>query len=122
MCIRDRYELENIDLEKTKEEILFRIIQESITNALRHGHATEVHIHLYQENHFLYLKIQDNGIGCDHVHYGFGLTQMRERLAVINGQVEFDGHHGFLTIAKICLLYTSPSLRDRQKSRMPSSA
>ncbi|OUQ79880.1 histidine kinase [Massilimicrobiota sp. An105] len=101
LTIALEYELENIDLEKTKEEILFRIIQESITNALRHGHATEVHIHLYQENHFLYLKIQDNGIGCDHVHYGFGLTQMRERLAVINGQVEFDGHHGFLTIAKI---------------------
>ena len=44
LTIALEYELENIDLEKTKEDILFRIIQESITNALRHGHATEVHI------------------------------------------------------------------------------
>lgn len=91
------YQLEDIDLEKTDEDIIFRIIQESITNALRHGHATEVKINMHYDKNFLHLKIKDNGIGCDDVHFGFGLTQMKERLAMINGEVHFDGHQGFLT-------------------------
>ena len=49
------------------------------------------------DKNFLHLKIKDNGIGCDDVHFGFGLTQMKERLAMINGEVHFDGHQGFLT-------------------------
>ena len=91
------YQLEDIDLEKTDEDIIFRIIQESITNALRHGHATEVKINMHYDKNFLHLKIKDNGIGCDDVHFGFGITQMKERLAMINGEVHFDGHQGFLT-------------------------
>lgn len=101
LTIEFDYQLEDIDLEKTKEDILFRIIQESITNALRHGHATKVEIRIYCENHDLFLKIKDNGIGCEDVHFGFGLTQMKERLAMINGQVDYDGHQGFLTVARI---------------------
>ena len=86
-----------MEYEKTDEDIIFRIIQESITNALRHGHATEVKINMHYDKNFLHLKIKDNGIGCDDVHFGFGLTQMKERLAMINGEVHFDGHQGFLT-------------------------
>ena len=97
LTIELNYQLNNIDFEKNKEDILFRIIQECITNALRHGHATEVKINMHYDKNFLHLKIKDNGIGCDDVHFGFGLTQMKERLAMINGEVHFDGHQGFLT-------------------------
>ena len=43
------------------------------------------------------------------------------------GQVEFEGHRlqskgPFLKVVRDCLLYTSPSPRDRTRSRMPSSA
>ena len=37
-------------------------------------------------------------------------------------QPSIEGHSGKLSIVNICLLYTSPSPRDREKSRMPSSA
>lgn len=95
--------LENIDIEKTKEDVLFRIIQESITNALRHGSATEVKVSLYEKDHELCLDVQDNGSGCQEIHYGFGLTQMKERVAIINGRVSFNGENGFLTSVRIPL-------------------
>lgn len=99
ICLQ--YDLDKIDFENTKEDILFRIIQESITNALRHGMATHIDVHFYQENQVLFLKIKDNGKGCEEIHYGFGLKQMKERVAIINGEVTFDGHDGFITIVKI---------------------
>lgn len=95
------YRLDKVDFENTKEDILFRVIQESVTNAVRHGDATHIDISLYIEDNSLYLKIQDNGQGCEEIHYGFGLKQMTERLAMINGKVAYDGHHGFLTIVTI---------------------
>lgn len=97
------YRLDKVDFENTKEDILFRVIQESITNAVRHGDATHIDISLYIEDNSLYLKIQDNGQGCEEIHYGFGLKQMKERLGMINGKVAYDGHHGFLTIVTIPL-------------------
>lgn len=97
------YRLEKVDFENTKEDILFRVIQESVTNAVRHGDATHIDISLYIEDNSLYLKIQDNGQGCEEIHYGFGLKQMKERLGMINGKVAYDGHHGFLTIVTIPL-------------------
>lgn len=97
------YRLDKVDFENTKEDILFRVIQESVTNAVRHGDATHIDISLYIEDNSLYLKIQDNGQGCEEIHYGFGLKQMTERLAMINGKVAYDGHHGFLTIVTIPL-------------------
>lgn len=97
------YRLDKADFENTKEDILFRVIQESVTNAVRHGDATHIDISLYIEDNNLYLKIQDNGQGCEEIHYGFGLKQMKERLGMINGKVAYDGHHGFLTIVTIPL-------------------
>lgn len=97
------YRLDKVDFENTKEDILFRVIQESVTNAVRHGDATHIDISLYIEDNNLYLKIQDNGHGCEEIHYGFGLKQMKERLGMINGKVAYDGHHGFLTIVTIPL-------------------
>ena len=97
------YRLDKVDFKNTKEDILFRVIQESVTNAVRHGDATHIDISLYIEDNTLYLKIQDNGQGCEEIHYGFGLKQMKERLGMINGKVAYDGHHGFLTIVTIPL-------------------
>lgn len=97
------YRLDKVDFENTNEDILFRVIQESVTNAVRHGDATHIDISLYIEDNSLYLKIQDNGQGCEEIHYGFGLKQMKERLGMINGKVAYDGHHGFLTIVTIPL-------------------
>lgn len=95
------YQLHNIDFESIKEDVLFRVIQESMTNSMRHGGATSLKIRFYQEKDWVYLDIHDNGVGATEIHYGFGLKQMVERLSVINGNVRFDGTDGFHTVAKI---------------------
>jgi signal transduction histidine kinase len=95
------YEWDYIDFDNTKEDILFRMIQESITNSLRHGHAKNVEINLFNTEQCYYIIIQDDGIGSEHITYGYGLKQMKERLAMIGGSVEYMGDHGFRTMAMI---------------------
>lgn len=94
------YEWDKADLEKTKEDIIFRIIQESITNALRHGKASEVEINMFNDNYKYMIVIQDNGIGCEKIQYGYGLKQMQERVAILDGSIRFMGEDGFRTIVE----------------------
>jgi len=103
LTINFHYELEKVDFENTKEDILFRIIQESITNALRHGGATIIDISMTIVNDEVCLIIHDNGVGCTDIKYGYGLKQMKERIAIINGKVKFNGEDGFLTEVTIPL-------------------
>ena len=95
------YRLKDVDLENTTEDILFRIIQESMTNSVRHGGASQINISLYMEENNLCLYIKDNGIGCSEISYGFGFKKMKERVAIINGKVKFDGTNGFMVMVKI---------------------
>ena len=48
-----RYEWDNIDLDIAKEDIVFRVIQESITNSVRHGHAKTIWIELLEEESYV---------------------------------------------------------------------
>ena len=95
------YEWENVDFENTKEDIIFRIIQETMTNALRHGHASHIEIHLFDEEEKYMIIMQDNGSGCKEIHYGYGLKQMHERVAILNGTIHFYSEEGFRTVVEI---------------------
>lgn len=97
------YEWENVDFENTKEDIIFRIIQETMTNALRHGHASHIEIHLFGEEEKYMIIMQDNGSGCKEIHYGYGLKQMHERVAILNGTIYFYSEEGFRTVIPILL-------------------
>lgn len=96
-----RYEWDNIDLDIAKEDIVFRMIQESITNSVRHGHAKTIWIELLEEEEAYVMTIQDDGIGFDELHYGYGLKQMQERLMIIGGSVRFENRDGFYTHIEI---------------------
>ena len=96
-----RYEWDNIDLDIAKEDIVFRVIQESITNSVRHGHAKTIWIELLEEEEAYVMTIQDDGVGFDELYYGYGLKQMQERLMIIGGSVRFENRDGFYTHIKI---------------------
>ena len=73
---------------------LYRIIQESVTNALRHAQATEIDIDLRKNEDELQLTINDNGVGMaicnvDQTKH-FGLLGMRERMQALYGTFNVD--------------------------------
>lgn len=97
------YQIDETGFDTKIEDILFRVIQESITNSIRHGLATVVDIDIYKENNLLCLKIKDNGKGCKAINYGLGLKQMVERVSQIRGDINFYSENGFTTEIKIPL-------------------
>lgn len=83
-------------LDKEEEEAVYRIIQESITNSIRHGHADRVEIGLVGQYGSLHIEVQDNGIGCKSIEPGFGLRHMTERVELLGGRLNYEGEEGFL--------------------------
>lgn len=100
-----RIHLENevgeMNFDSDEEDAIYRVIQESITNSIRHGKATEVFVTLYRKKNCLILIISDNGIGCSDIKKGFGLQHMKERVELLNGDINFSGKNGFTIIAHI---------------------
>lgn len=84
-----------------EEKAIFRVIQESITNAIRHGRASQIRITINKETSNLHINISDNGAGCENFVSGFGTTHMRERVAMLNGSVDFYSKDGFTVNAVI---------------------
>ena len=84
---------------------LYRTIQEALTNAIRHGKATEITIHFQIEGAILHLTIIDNGQGAGKVVKGIGLAGMEERIGNLGGtiRVEKAPGGGFQLIAEVPL-------------------
>jgi signal transduction histidine kinase len=69
---------------------LYRIVQESLTNAIRHGRATQITIAIeYLENEIIF-EISDNGSGCQALIMGNGLKGMKERVETLKGRIDFE--------------------------------
>lgn len=85
---------QDINLTSQIEIALFRVIQESITNSIRHGQASEIEIDITQGNNMLQLCIVNNGTGCANIKKGYGMQGMQERIESLNGSVEFWGSQG----------------------------
>ena len=84
-----------------EEDIIYRIVQESVTNAIRHGKADFIQVGIHRENQMLHIRIKDNGCGAADVKKGFGLHHMQERIAMLQGSFTYDGSDGFTIDAQI---------------------
>jgi PAS domain S-box-containing protein len=75
---------------------LFRIVQEALTNVVRHAQATQLHIALIEQDGEIVLSIHDNGIGFDSRvrQGGVGLVGMRERCTAIGGAFGIQSRTG----------------------------
>lgn len=71
-----------------------RLVQESLTNATRHGSATRAWIALEDADGMLSVVVRDNGSGADTAVEGNGLRGMRERFTAIGGSVVWRGAPG----------------------------
>jgi signal transduction histidine kinase len=68
-------------------EVFYRMIQESLANAFRHGSATRVSVVFGQTDREVQVSIWDNGKGSAEIHEGIGLSGMRERIERLNGRI-----------------------------------
>lgn len=73
--------------------VLFRIVQEGLTNVLRHARATRVELCLQAQDEQLILSIRDDGVGAlpeqGKQSGGFGLLGIAERIAALGGEFDF---------------------------------
>jgi signal transduction histidine kinase len=92
--------------------VLFRILQEVLTNVVRHAHATEVDIRLEETREHVMMQVRDNGTGITAVAQSgpqaFGLLGMRLRAQQQGGMFDIQGTSGRGTTVtvKIPLVHT----------------
>lgn len=77
---------------------LFRVAQEALSNAVRHGHASAVTVLLSARDRGLQLAVSDNGNGFDPARAreraSLGLASMRERVRLLSGQLDIESTPG----------------------------
>ena len=75
---------------------IYHIVQEGMTNAIRHGNASKIWINLTYSNENTKFSIKDNGAGAVAFIEGFGLKGIRERVESFGGNVEYKSQDGFV--------------------------
>lgn len=85
-------------LEQTTETILFRVLQELVSNIVKHANANQISIQLVQHENEITLMVEDNGIGFDTSSKdemnGLGLKNIQSRIAFLNGHFNIDSAPG----------------------------
>ena len=90
VAIKIKHDIEDVKMTEVMEDHLFRIVQELISNLLRHSKATEVEVYLKKTEDFYQLRFVDDGLGFDmdeKKSSGFGLRNIKERISALGGNV-----------------------------------
>ena len=109
-----RYEQEagKLLLAQDEEVTVYRIVQEGMTNAIRHGKATQINLIIDRKDRNLRVRIFDNGVGMQGKKTGFGLNYMEERVELLKGSLRYgnreDGSRGFFLEAEIPVRGVNP--------------
>ncbi len=101
----------NLELDKTREIVVFRIVQESLTNITRYASASQVHIVLRHRGQDLTLQVADNGQGFNmgqaEQRKTFGLLGMRERAIALGGTLVISSVPGRGTTVDLTIPFTA---------------
>ena len=87
-----------VELEETivtKDLFIYRLLQESLNNIIKHSGANTISIELIYENQIMYLTIKDNGIGFIYTEAsnnsnGLGLASMQKRVELLKGAFQIE--------------------------------
>jgi signal transduction histidine kinase len=90
---------------------VYRIVQESLNNVVKHSKATQVQVTVAREPGSLRIRVEDNGIGfrspdgdgASDVDHGFGVTGMRERALMLGGLMEIHTSPGRGTTVSVAV-------------------
>lgn len=109
--IRLKWEIEEFAIPNHIEDQLFRVVQELLSNTLRHAKSSELEVFLREVNQNVLLRIVDDGIGFDVGEEGtkagsYGLLNIRERVMGVGGALKIISfpHQGTSVELKIPLI------------------
>jgi PAS domain S-box-containing protein len=101
-------------LNKQLEISLFRVVQEFINNALKHGNANVINIDMLQKDNDIKINLKDNGKGFDiadsYNKNGMGLRNVKSRLLPYNGEISIISSMGKGTQYKIIIPLTPTNI------------
>jgi signal transduction histidine kinase len=82
------------------ERTLYRLIQEALTNVIKHADASNVRLELVEADGCLKLCVEDDGCGfkTEQVTAGFGLVGMQDRVGLVGGKVSIESTPGAGTV------------------------
>ncbi|WP_420236241.1 sensor histidine kinase [Telmatobacter bradus] len=82
---------ENLDrVDPTCAHVIFRCVQEAITNAIKHAHASNLWVELRRSETGWEIQVRDDGKGAANIVSGNGLKGMKERLEEVGGTLQFE--------------------------------
>ncbi|MCR8969641.1 sensor histidine kinase [Facklamia sp. 7083-14-GEN3] len=81
-------------LNNAQEAVLYRAIQEFVSNTAKYGQASEIRINMHYADEALILNMEDDGKGTDHITPHLGLMGLEERVHQIGGKVSFQSASG----------------------------
>jgi signal transduction histidine kinase len=75
---------------------VYRIVQEALSNAVKHGQASRAMVEVIEDDHTVHVTVRDNGEGFDQsvTTSGFGLLGMRERAELLAGEITIESAPG----------------------------
>ncbi len=99
----------DLHLNSQQSLALFRILQEALTNVVKHANATLVAVNLNMQDGVLTMKVEDNGKGLEVNRKvkgdSYGLIGMRERVFLLNGELSITGKPGKGTCVSVEMPY-----------------
>lgn len=90
-------------LDTNQTFVIYRVIQEFLSNSIRHGKATKVNVFMNFSTDKLIITLKDNGTGADEVQIGIGLTSIWERVKELGGTAEYNSRSGEGFLLKVIL-------------------
>ncbi|KAF1297237.1 two-component sensor histidine kinase [Enterococcus sp. JM4C] len=102
--IKLKWDVEDVTLNSSMEDHLFRVVQELLSNTLRHAKADELEVYLHQVDQSVLLRAVDDGVGFDMNQSktgSYGLTNIRERVTGMGGTVKIISFVGKGTSVEI---------------------
>ena len=91
-------------LEEKTYDMIRKICLELVTNSLKHSQASEIFMSVNVQNEEISILFMDNGIGCEDLVIGNGLSGIKKRLSLSSGKVEFITSLGEGFMSKISII------------------
>lgn len=92
------WDIEDVEIPRHIEDQLFRVVQELLSNTLRHSKANELEVYLHLVEQNVLLRVVDDGVGFNPDKKenagSYGLRNVRERIAAIGGTVKVISFKG----------------------------